>query len=388
MTRTPTSPPRGSTRTVRAVLVAAALLGPAAALPAQVFQPKVDPEPINTTRSTRDRAADPAPDRGTADRVATRSAPAGEDPLAGFDFGQVIERYDESMDPLQAEMTESFRVFDDSLDRAEALLAEGRTQEAIEEAVAAIDGVSSSKDRVLSPMWEGQRFLSEQTATVRQRLAESLMVEGAEPDAKLDKQTESMLDGIAMELLHETDPARRQRLVMRYRAVRNLAQIKRLTEQLSPDQRRLWVQVHRVLEEASNTHLEVMLGTESLFAQFDATAENLRSYLGALEMLDDAGELLGRVRGDGDEDTGLAAFAANLNRMRESLAGFNTAVEGMISTSMTDLESRVAALRDDSLIDGVESGGDLARDAEFQARLERLQGTSDTTASTSPSAGQ
>ncbi len=293
------------------------------------------------------------------------------DPLDGFDFGQVLERMEQSVDPLQQEMSASFEVFVVSMQRAEELLAAGDVRSAVEEAVVAINGVLDARDRVVTPMWEGQQFLTEQTAKVRQRLAMSLTTEDLENlNPQLDERSELMLDRVATQISEETDNFRRRRLIAHYRAIRNLAEVRQMSQQLTPDQQALWMSVLSVLQEAQQTHLELMLGSETMFEQFEVSAQSLEGYLTLMETLDGASEMLGRVRGAGEEGSGLAEFAEAMNSLQSNLAGFNQSVERLISESMTQLETDIDTIRDQQDLNITD--GDDGLDDELRARIERI----------------
>ena len=141
----------------------------------------------------------------------TRRATA--DSFDGYAFGHVVEATATSVNPLQREVDRSFRVFVDSVQEAERLLDEGRTQEAVQMAAAAIDSVLAVRDTVLDPMWEGQEALAEQIAGVRERLAYAVQAAAENGPVQLDQQTDAMLDAIAQRISSEQDPLRQNRVV-------------------------------------------------------------------------------------------------------------------------------------------------------------------------------
>ena len=290
----------------------------------------------------------------------------------GYDFGHVVQRMENSVDPLQKEMNASFKVFVDKVVEAEALMEEGKVEEAVQGVVSAIHGVLTVRDQVLAPMWQGQDFLNQQIGRVRSRLARAVSASNGGRDVKLSQRTEQMLDKLALKIASEKDPIRQKRLTSHYRAVRNLAQIKSMTVQLSPDQRKLWMNILRVLEEASLAHEQVTLGTEVLFAQFEATATNLQEYVTTLDALNGASQLLGVVRGRDGQGSGMSEFARSMGELQKRLQGFNGAVEEVLEKSMTELESQIDAIQpeDDDINAGVISN---QADDELQERIRRIQ---------------
>ena len=70
--------------------------------------------------------------------LAAQTAPeAAADRFDGYDFGQVVETMESSVNPLQREMVRSFKVFVQSVREAEALLDTGDTQKAVQTAASA-----------------------------------------------------------------------------------------------------------------------------------------------------------------------------------------------------------------------------------------------------------
>ena len=298
--------------------------------------------------------------------------------LEGYDFGQVVETMEASVSPLQEEMDRSFAVLIERMGDAERLLEEGRTLEAMEEASAAIDGVLAVRDKVLTPMWEGQIVLQEQTGAARTRLARAMAAVEAEKkpgQSETEQQTERVLDSIATRIANETDPNRKKRLTAHYRTVRNLGSIRTLTAQLSPDQRKLWVNVLSVLDDAGLAHQQVLMGSEVLFSQFEATSANLQEFMRLHRTVDGASELIEMVRGMQQDGSGFSGFVSNMGQLQDRLAGFNTSMEGALQGQMAILEGRVDeldglegdVLGDDGVMMSAES------DAEMQNRIRRLQ---------------
>lgn len=319
-----------------------------------------------------------AADAPRSQTAAPGTSASGRPVLDGYDFGQVVETMEASVSPLQEEMDRSFAVLIERMGDAERLLEEGRTLEAMEEASAAIDGVLAVRDRVLEPMWDGQEALMEQTGAARNRLARAMAAVEAEEspgDSEREQQTEQVLDSIASRIAAETDPNRRKRLTAHYRTVRSLANVKKVTEQLSPDQRKLWVNVLSVLDDAGLAHQQVLMGSEVLFSQFEATSANLREFMRLHRTVDGASGLLEMVRGLQQEGSGFAGFVTNMSELQDRLAGFNTSMEGALQGQMAILEGRVDELggfEGSSLVDdGVMISAQ--EDVEMQNRIRRLQ---------------
>ncbi|WP_432798539.1 hypothetical protein [Poriferisphaera sp. WC338] len=300
--------------------------------------------------------------------------------LEGYDFGHVVEKLATSIDPLEKEMETSFTAFVEAVNDAEAELAEGETRNALEKCEVAVEGVLTSRERVLEPMWEGQTYLTEQIGWVRMRLARALEADGKAELLKPDARSEKLLNSIAKRIPDEKDPVRKKWLVAHYRTVRDLAQIKRMTDRLSPDQRKLWVNVLSVLDEASLAHQQVLMGTEVLFAQFESTAVRLEEYLTLLDTVEGASELLDMVRGIGGTTGEMSQFTSSMTQLQDQLSGFNVAVENALQESMFELEAAVDSIQPNdqamfsSGISSDTSGfGSLAEDEELSARILKLQ---------------
>lgn len=302
---------------------------------------------------------------------ATRS-PSGQDPFEGFDFGQVLKRIEASVDPLQREMHTSFKALLESVDESQRLLEKGELKPAIEKAVVAIDGVLLVKDRVLGPMWDGQQYLNDQSAKVRDRLARAMELEAGGRPVKLDVGTERLLDRIAGQISMEKDEWRQRRLIAHYRSVRQLAEIRTLASKLSPDQRKLWMSVLQVLQEASNTHFQLMLNSETLFAQFESTRSSLEGYLTLLETLRGASDVLGKVRGADATNAGIANIASRLEALQRNLGDLGSTMDEMVRTTMGELEGRIEQIQTERKL--AAPGSRDGVDDELRSRMERVTG--------------
>jgi len=303
-----------------------------------------------------------------------------KDEFAGYDFEQVVRTVETSVSPLQQEMSGSLKVFSESVTEAQALIEEGKSREAIVKCSAAMEAVLGNRDKVLKPMWKGQDYLNEQIGKVRVRLALAIEAKGGSSDVKLAKSTENMLDGIASRISGEEDPMRKKRLVAHYKTVRQLAKIKLMAKQLSPNQRKLWRNVLGVLENTALTHQQVLMGTEVLFAQFEGTVQNLREYEGLIDTVEGASRLLGVVKGLGESGQGLAAFSRNMTDLQKRMAGFNGQIEQLLEDKMVDLEAQSDAITTSMLEDASETSAmNSNMDDELAQRLGRLEGSSDAT---------
>ena len=307
-----------------------------------------------------------------AGRVASIRAERPADNFAGYDFEQVVRRVEGSLSPLQQEMNGSLKVFSESVEDAQRLMEEGNSKEAILKCSAAMDAVLENRDKVLGPMWEGQDYLNEQMGKVRIRLAQAVESSGGTSDVKLDEKTETLLNGIASRIAGEKDELRKRRLVAHYKTVRQLSNIKQMAKQLSPNQRKLWTNVLGVLENTALTHQQVLMGTEVLFAQFEATAKNLKEYEGLIDTVEGASRLLGVVKGLGQSGQGLAAFSQNMMELQTRMAGFNGQIEGVLEDKMIDLEAQAESIST-SILENEGSGGVSAKiDDELSARIKKL----------------
>lgn len=317
--------------------------------------------------SESDAAADDNGRRGERDM----------DVFEGYDFGQVVERVESSVDPLQREMDAGFRAFTEDVQRATDLLEQGRASEALTLSRAAIEDLLEIRDEVVSPMWEGQLYLTEQIGEVRDRLARAVAVE-AEEDTELDDRTEARLDSLARRIDAETDVLRRERLVAHYRTVRNLGEIRHLAEQMSPDQRRLWGQVLLVLNEAATAHQQVLMGSEVLFARLETTSANLEEYIELMNTVEGASKLLIHVHGLDGHTSGLAEFAENMQKLTEGLGGFTSTVQHALETRMYELEGQIEAIQPYDNMGFDDTGLVSTRaDSELDERIERIRTDAD-----------
>lgn len=311
--------------------------------------------------------------------VATRASTSSSDSLAGYDFGRVVQTLSESIHPLESEMTQSFDVFIETVDEAEALMAQGQTRDAMDRALSAVDAVRASRARVLDPMWEGQAFLAEQIGEVRIRLAKAVEADGRAGSQQVDRRTEAMLDRLAARIPDETDPVRKRWLIAHYRTVRDIGRVREMAQRLSPDERKLWISVLSVLDEASLAHQQVLMGTEVLYAQFDSTGRRLQEYLKLLDTVEGADRLLGMVRGTEAAAGEMQQFSASMMELHRKLGGFHETVEDALEGSMSRLEARVDSIQPQAMDlagdQGVSAGIVSTHiDEELGARIARVQG--------------
>jgi len=293
--------------------------------------------------------------------------------FTGYDFEQVVIKVETSVNPLQQEMAGSLKVFAESVDQAQHLIEQGKNKEAIRKCSVAMETVLKSRDRVLKPMWKGQDYLNDQIGKVRSRLAIAVEAAGGDSQVKLDKKTEKLLDGVASRISKESDPLRKKRLVAHYRTIRQLSKIKQMANQLSPNQRKLWRNVLGVLENTALTHQQVLMGTEVLFAQFEATTQNLKEYEGLIDTVEGASRLLGVVKGLGQSGQGLAQFSKNMTELQKRMSGFNTQLEGILEDKMIDLESQSEAISSSIEMDSESGVMSSSLDDELNARLKKFQ---------------
>ena len=292
----------------------------------------------------------------------------------GYDFEHVVDTLQSSVNPLANEMNASFVVFVEEVDRAVDLMESGLTQEAIEASVIAIDGVLDVRDSVLDPMWEAQGELTAQIADVRARLAKAVAKSTVQPkssESGFSPAPENLLDGVASRISDTDDPVRKKRLVAHYRTIRSLARVKHAAERMSPDQRRLWTSILTVLEQAALAHQQVLMGSEVLFAQFEATASQLQEYLGIMQTIDGVNDLLGAVNGFGEDAEGMSSFVDGMRGLQEQLSGFNTIVEDALNESMFELEANIDVVQPegDSDLQVVVS---TSIDDELSRRIQRV----------------
>jgi membrane-associated HD superfamily phosphohydrolase len=359
--------------------VLAALLAGGVALPA--YGQSTQDQSAEQEQAS-ESAAEAQQDAQSAQEEAPEPAPAADgsgESFQGYDFGQVVETMESSVSPLQREMNQSFDMFTDTVQEAEKLLEEGKTQEAVQKASAAIDAVLKVREEVLGPMWEGQRNLTEQTAKVRARLARAVSAKDDRQKGELSERAERTLDNLAKRVANEEDPLRKKRLVAHYRTVRNLSRIRSMADKLSPDQRKLWMNVLRILDEAALAHQQVLMGSEVLFAQFEATSANLKEYLALMEIVEGASELLQVVRGVDDARAGMSGFTQSMNKLQSRLSNFNQSVEQALQGRMVELEAQLDSMEpmqaQAAQAARGEDGGMLMpaeEDSELTARIERV----------------
>jgi len=310
-------------------------------------------------------AARPAPAAPAAAPKAARSDP--------YDFSLIVQTLQGSVRPLAQELDESFGRFTGEIERAVALMDEGRTEAAVEVSVDAIGEVLSARDRVLTPMWEAQTFLAARIGEVRGRLAAA--VEGSTPASasEPDRQVEVLLDGIARRIAQTSDPIRKQRLVAHYRTIRDLASVQRNARRLTPDERNLWAGALSVLEQAALAHQRVLMGSEVLFSQLDATALRMGDYLELLRTVQGVNELIAGVSGMQDGLGGMEGFVEAMRGLSDTLVGFDEAITSALEGSMGSLQERIDTLSPE---EGVGTFGmpAVSIDTELAGRLQRVAG--------------
>ena len=304
------------------------------------------------------------------------AAPGEGGDLAGYDFSDVLERMETSVNPLQQAMRQNFATFLQAVGDAEQLLDAGEDEAAVAKCVAAINGVLSVRDGVVDPMWEGQAFLNEQISDVRSRLARAVESAGNSVPGEdgqtpeVDEASSQTLDRLAAEIADEGDAVRKKRLVMRYQSFRDLARVRALRDRLTPNQRKLWGNVLRVLDEVSLAHQQMIVSTEVLFAQLEVTGDNLNDYLRLMQTMDGASRVLGLL-GSGQGAAGdMAGFAENMVTLQKRLGSFNTSVEGVLGTRMLELEAELDAMPAGERAIGGGSYGEV--DDELESRMNRV----------------
>lgn len=291
----------------------------------------------------------------------------GKGTIGDYDFGEVVQTLRNSVQPLAGEMTQGFPRFVSQIDDAIALMDQGRNTEAVALSAQAIDGVIASRDQVVNPLWEAQFYLNEQIAMVRSRLADAMSTnDPASKAGKATEQTAQALDGIAKRISETKDPVRKRRLIAHYRTMRTLSTVRASTLNMTPDQRKLWFGVLKVLEQASLAHQQVLMGSEALFAQLDGTGSQLRDYLGLIQTMEGVDQLLGSVQGGG-----MAGFVEGMRTLQEQMEGFTESMQGALEASMTDLESRVDELQTVESEDGSVMAP-TSMDDELMSRINRV----------------
>lgn len=321
-------------------------------------------------------AAAPAPTVGITTPVGVPSqaksrnkgaGKSGKGMIGDYDFGEVVQTLQTSVQPLEGQINNGFPKFVGQLDDAIVLMEDGKTKEAVAMSAQAVDGVLLARDSIVDPLWEAQFYLNAQIADVRNRLATSLTTNNPTSTAgKADTESNKMLDTIASRISKTQDPARKKKLVAHYRTIRTLASVRKASVQMTPDQRKLWFSVLKVLDQASAAHQQVLLGSETLFAQLDGTATQLRDYLGLLQTVEGVDALLGSVEGGGME-----GFVEGMRLMQSQMETFSQSMEGALQGSMAELESRVDSMQN------LETKGDSVVapstiDDELQTRMDRM----------------
>jgi hypothetical protein len=321
-------------------------------------------------------AAAPAPTVGITTPVGAPSqaksrnkgaGKSGKGMIGDYDFGEVVQTLQTSVQPLEGQINNGFPKFVGQLDDAIVLMEDGKTKEAVAMSAQAVDGVLLARDSIVDPLWEAQFYLNAQIADVRNRLATSLTTNNPTSTAgKADTESNKMLDTIASRISKTQDPARKKKLVAHYRTIRTLASVRKASVQMTPDQRKLWFSVLKVLDQASAAHQQVLLGSETLFAQLDGTATQLRDYLGLLQTVEGVDALLGSVEGGGME-----GFVEGMRLMQTQMETFSQSMEGALQGSMAELESRVDSMQN------LETKGDSVVapstiDDELQTRMDRM----------------
>ena len=215
--------------------------------------------------------------------------------------------------------------------------------------MAAIDGVLAIRGEVVDPMWDSQQFLGEQIADVRGRLARAVVAadEAADgADAQIDNQSAARLDRLAAEIASEQDPVRKKKLVMRYQSFRDLARVKALKDRLTPNQRKLWGNVLRVLDEVSLAHQQMIVSSEVLFRQPrddpTRTSRTTCSSCGRWTAPAACSACSAAARGAPAGD--MTGFAENMVQLQRRLESFNTSVEGALGGRMIELEAELDAM--------------------------------------------
>ncbi len=287
--------------------------------------------------------------------------------VGDYDFGEVVQTLQNSVRPLASEIDSNFPRFVSQIDDAIVLTEQGRNPEAVAMSVQAIEGVLGARDTVINPLWEAQFYLNEQIAIVRSRLATSLTAnDPGTASGKASNESAIMLDQIATRISVTKDPMRKKKLIAHYRTMRTLSKVRSATLSMTPDQRKVWFGVLKVLEQASVAHQQVLMGSEALFAQLDGTSSQLQDYLGLMQTIEGVDALLGSVEGGG-----LDGFVDGMRTLQDQMELFSKSMEGTLESSMIDLETRVDSMQSMES----ESGGIIAPssiDEELQSRIDRV----------------
>jgi len=299
----------------------------------------------------------------------SRSKKRGQ--IGDYDFGEVLQTMQASVRPLASELDQNFPRFIAQIDDAITLMEQGQSIQGITLSKNAVDGVLASRENVVNPLWEAQFYLNEQIGVVRSRLAQSLTNNDPTTNVgKFQAQTAKTLDTVAKRIAETKDPIRKKRLIAHYRTLRTLSSVKGKTIGMTPDQRKLWHGVLRVLEQASLAHQQVLMGSESLFAQLDGTSIQLRDYLGLMQTVDGVDKLLGSFEGGGME-----AFVEGMCTLQEQMEHFSESMQGELENRMIELETRVDSMGETE----TESSGVMTPtsiDDELQGRIDRLSNKS------------
>jgi hypothetical protein len=343
---------------------------PVTALPVAPTAPAVTTSAPASTIPSVAMASTPAPAPAPAPVSGPRLqlAKPGKGNIVDYDFGEVVDTLKSSVQPLASEIGGGFPRFVGQIDDAIALMEQGRTAEAVALSAQAIDGVLAARDGVVNPLWEAQFYLNEQIALVRSKLAQSLTTGDPTTDAgKATAQSNQMLDQIATRISQTKDPVRQRQLIAHYRTMRTLTKVRANALHLSPDQRKLWFGVLRVLEQASVAHQQVLMGSEALFAQLDGTGSQLRDYLALMQTIEGVDSLLGSVQGGGME-----GFVEGMKTLQDQMESFSESMQVALESSMIDLETRVDSIQTSEL---TQDGGIMTPtsiDDELQSRIDRV----------------
>ncbi|MBI9018437.1 MAG: hypothetical protein JEZ07_14385 [Phycisphaerae bacterium] len=289
-----------------------------------------------------------------------------------YDFEQVITQVQASINPLKKEMTSSLNIFVESVSQAEALFEEGRQSEGIEKCSIAMQSVLDNRDKVLEPMWQGQDYLNEQVINVRERLIKAIGTTDVNGKDELDKNTETILDRIASRIANEKDDNRKKRLIAHYHTIRQLAKIKSISRKLSPDQRKLWGNVLKVLENTALAHQQVLMGTEVMFAQFEAATKNLEEYQYMLETIEGVSGVVDTIGGLGESNANLKQFTSTMQLMQNQMQDLGARCTELLEDKMIVLESQTKEITQ-SMEDSEQAGISMEQDDELESRIKRLE---------------
>lgn len=308
----------------------------------------------------------------SAPKLKLSTARNGKGNVSDYDFGEVVQTVNSSMQPLAGEIRTGFPTFVDQIGDAIALMEAGRNQEAVALSAQAVDGVLAARDSVVNPLWDAQFFLNEQVAIVRSRLALSLTTnDPSTPTGKATQRSTATLDQLASQIAKTKDPARKKRLTAHYRTMRKLTEVNAKKMHMTPDQRKLWLGMLTVLEHALQGHEQVLMQAETLFATLDGNSSQLHDYLGVLQTTKDIEQMFG-VNGGG-----MQGFVEGMKTLQEQMDAFAENMQSAIDASMADLESRVETMQTTAIegTDAATADGTVAIDEELQARINRVAPT-------------